>query len=219
VRSGWVAAPGRGPLVLEADRRADARDARPAVFLDRDGVLNELTRDPVSGDPESPLKVGDVRLIAGAAAAVHELARAGFVLVCVSNQPAAAKRKATVEQLQAVHERVLDLLTRQRAHVDASRLCPHHPDGAAPALSGPCCCRKPRPGMLLDAAARLDLDLDASWIVGDTDADVAAGHAAGCRTVLLEYPGSARKRSHDARPELRAADLRCAAALLLRERF
>jgi histidinol-phosphate phosphatase family protein len=218
VRPGWVEARGRGSLAFDANGRAAAHDARPAVFLDRDGVLNELARDPVSGDPESPLAVGDVQLIAGAAAAARELAQAGFVLVCVSNQPAAAKRKATVEQLQAVHERVLDLLARRQARLDASRLCLHHPDGTAPLLSGPCCCRKPRPGMLLDAAARLDLDLGASWIVGDTDADIAAGHAAGCRTILLEHPGSAHKRSRDACPELRATDLAGAVALLLGER-
>ncbi len=214
MRPGWVETPGRGPLTFEPGARVGAHNARPAVFLDRDGVLNELTRDPVSEYPESPLAVADVRLIAGAAAAARGLAQAGFVLVCVSNQPAAAKGMTSVHQLQAVHERVLDLLARQRVHVDGSRLCLHHPDGQAPVLSGPCCCRKPRPGMLLDAAARLHLDLDTSWIIGDTDADVAAGHSAGCRAILLEYPGSAHKRSDNARPELLAADLACAAALL-----
>jgi D-glycero-D-manno-heptose 1,7-bisphosphate phosphatase len=223
VRRGWVETPEGGPLAFEPDRLVDdrrvgAHACRPAVFLDRDGVLNELARDPVSGDPESPLAVDGVQLIAGAAAAARELARAGFVLVCISNQPAAAKGKTTVERLQTVHERVLDLLARQQVALDASRLCLHHPDGVAPALSGRCRCRKPRPGMLLDAAAGLGLDLGASWMVGDTDADVAAGHGAGCRTILLEYPGSAHKRSRGARCELHATDLAHAVAPLLRER-
>jgi D-glycero-D-manno-heptose 1,7-bisphosphate phosphatase len=215
VRPGWSEALQHGLLAFEPDHKPDARDARPAVFLDRDGVLNELVPDPVSGDPESPLAIADVRLIAGAAAAARELARAGFALVCVSNQPAAAKERVTIEQLLAVHERVVDLLAREQVHLDASRICLHHPGGTAPVLSRPCACRKPRPGMLLDAAAGLGIDLRSSWMIGDTDGDVVAGRRAGCRTVLVEHPGSAHKRVCGARPELLARDLACAVALLV----
>jgi D-glycero-D-manno-heptose 1,7-bisphosphate phosphatase len=212
---GWSPVPVHGPLALEPDDRPSARECRPAVFLDRDGVLNELVPDPDTGKPESPLEVADVRLVAGAAAAARELAGAGFALVCVSNQPAAAKGKATIAQLHAVHERVLALLAEQGVRLDASRLCLHHPDGLAPALSGPCDCRKPKPGMLLDAAGELGLDLGASWMLGDTDADVQAGHNAGCRTILIEYPGSAHKRTGAARPEALSPDLASAVASLL----
>ena len=215
VSGSWTEA-GRGLLAFEPDARMDAGGERPVVFLDRDGVLNELAPDPLSGGPESPLALSDVRLIAGAAAAARELARAGFALVCVSNQPAAAKGTTTVEQLQAIHERVLTLLALEHVHLDASRLCLHHPDGVVPDLSRSCCCRKPKPGMLLDAAARLGLALGASWMVGDTEADVAAGKRAGCRTILIEYPGSAHKRSRAAHSGLRAADLACAVPLLRR---
>jgi D-glycero-D-manno-heptose 1,7-bisphosphate phosphatase len=191
---------------------------RPAAFLDRDGVLNELVPDPSSGRPESPLRADDVRLLPGAAAAASELAHAGFVLVCVSNQPAAAKGKVSVEQLHAVHARVLDLLGREGVRLDASRLCLHHPDGVIVELSGPCDCRKPAPGMLLDAAEALGLDLAASWMLGDTDTDVAAGRAAGCRTVLIEQAASAHKRGGGADPDLIAADLPEAVARLLDQR-
>ena len=85
-------------------------------------------------------------------------------------------------------------------------------------LSGPCDCRKPAPGMLLDAAGALELDLSRSWMLGDTDTDVEAGEAAGCRTVLIEYPGSAHKRSGQASPDLGAADLGEAVAQLLDQR-
>jgi D-glycero-D-manno-heptose 1,7-bisphosphate phosphatase len=214
-RHSWAHTSRSGLLAFEPGDPPDACALRPAVFLDRDGVLNELTPDLVSGDAESPLAVADVRLIAGAAAAARTLARAGFLLVCVSNQPAAAKGAGTIAQLQGVHERVLDLLAHEGVRVDTSRLCLHHPDGVAPSLSERCCCRKPRPGMLLDAAAGLGVDLHASWMIGDTDADVAAGHAAGCKTILLEHPGSAHKRTGGARPELLAADLAQAAPLLL----
>jgi D-glycero-D-manno-heptose 1,7-bisphosphate phosphatase len=207
----------RGPLAIGPS--AGSRSIAPgsaAVFLDRDGVLDAAVPDPVSGWPESPLHVADVRLLPGAAAAARQLADAGFALVCVSNQPAAAKGKATVEQLLAVHERVLELLARDGASLDASRLCPHHPEGVVAELSGPCPCRKPAPGMLTDAAAALALDLGASWMIGDTDADIAAGRAAGCRTALLDYPGSAHKRTGDAAQDMLAADLAQAVALLLR---
>ncbi len=189
--------------------------SRPAVFLDRDGVLNEGVPDPDSGALESPLRVEDVHLLPGVAAAVRRLAAAGFTLVCTSNQPAAAKGRVTVEELLAVHERVAELLARESARLDASYLCFHHPDGVVPELSGPCPCRKPAPGMLLDAADALGLELGASWMFGDTDADVGAGAAAGCRTVLLAYPGSAHKRSGAARADLLAADLPGGVAQLL----
>ena len=191
--------------------------SRPAAFLDRDGVLNEGVPDPDSGALESPLRVEDVRLLPGVAAALRMLAAAGFALVCVSNQPAAAKGRATVDELLAVHERVAELLAREGARLDGSYLCFHHPDGVVPALSGPCSCRKPAPGMLLEAADALGLELGASWFLGDTDTDVFAGEAAGCRTVLLEYPGSAHKRPGPAWADLHAADLPGGVAQLLGE--
>jgi D-glycero-D-manno-heptose 1,7-bisphosphate phosphatase len=188
---------------------------RAAVFLDRDGVLNELVADPASGAGESPLRVGDVRLLAGAGAALRALADGGFALICVSNQPAAAKGRVPAERLLAVHERVVALLAREGAHLDGSRLCLHHPNGVVAELSGPCDCRKPAPGMLLDAARELGVDVGASWMVGDTDADVGAGRAAGCRTLLIEHPGSIHKRSRGVRADLAAPDLARGAALLL----
>ena len=191
---------------------------RPAAFLDRDGTLNEFVLDPVSGLPESPLRVADVRLIEGAAAAARELARAGFALVCVSNQPAAAKGKVSLERLLAVHERVLELLREDGVQLDAFRLCLHHPQGVVPELSGPCGCRKPAPGMLLDAAVELGLDLASSWMLGDTDSDIVAGHAAGCRTVLIEHPGSAHKRVAEESPDVVASNLADGVAQLLDER-
>jgi D-glycero-D-manno-heptose 1,7-bisphosphate phosphatase len=206
-----------GPDVGAAAPTCEPRAASgpPVVLLDRDGVLDELVRDPVSGLPESPLHVRDVRLVEGAAAAAACLARAGFRLACVSNQPAAAKGRASVAQLLAVHARVAELLARDGVRLDALRLCLHHPDGTVPALSGPCPCRKPAPGMLLGVAAELGVDARACWMVGDTDADVAAGRAAGCRTALIEYPGSVHKRLGRAHPDLTAASLDDAVARLL----
>jgi D-glycero-D-manno-heptose 1,7-bisphosphate phosphatase len=159
-----------------------------------------------------------VRLIEGSAAAARRLAAAGFALVCVSNQPAAAKGKISVERLLAVHERVLELLREQGVQLDAFRLCLHHPEGVVPELSGPCDCRKPAPGMLLDTAEELGLDLASSWMLGDTDSDVVAGHAAGCRAVLIEHPGSAHKRAAEVSPDLVASNLADGVAQVLERR-
>ena len=94
-------------------------------------------------------------------------------------------------------------------------MCLHHPDGVVPELSGPCDCRKPAPGMLVDAARELDLDLERSWMVGDTDADVEAGRAAGCRTALILNAASAHKRSREVGADLEGPDLAHVSALVL----
>jgi D-glycero-D-manno-heptose 1,7-bisphosphate phosphatase len=183
------------------------RRATLAVFLDRDGVINALVPDPETGQPESPLRVADVRLLDGAAEALAQLADAGFLLVGASNQPAAAKGKATRTELELVQQRVLDLLAAEGAGFDDFRICWHHADAADSELRGPCECRKPAPGMLLDAARVHDIDLARSWMVGDTDTDVLAGIAAGTRTILIEHPPSAFKRSGTTSETLRASDL------------
>jgi D-glycero-D-manno-heptose 1,7-bisphosphate phosphatase len=188
---------------------------RGAVFVDRDGVINELVPDPVSGRPESPLRPADVRLVPGAAAALRRLADAGWPLVGVSNQPGAAKGFVAVKEIQAVQARVLELLAAEHARLDAFELCLHHPQGVVPELTGSCDCRKPAPGMLLQAARQLRLDLTASWMVGDTDADVAAGRAAGSRTVLIAHPDSAHKRSGGARPDAKVRNLAAAVSVIV----
>ena len=220
MREGWVLPAERGPLALDSpSAHTGPSQRRRAVFLDRDGVLNAAARDPESGFFEAPLRLADVHLLPGVAPALKRLAAEGYALVCTSNQPLAAKGKTTLDELMALHERVLELLATEGAHLDGSRLCPHHPDGSVAEFSGPCPCRKPAPGMLLDAAQDLDLDLEASWMLGDTDADVQAGQSAGARTVLIEYPPSAHKRLGGADPDLRAADLPGAVSRLLeRER-
>jgi D-glycero-D-manno-heptose 1,7-bisphosphate phosphatase len=216
VSSAWRGGGSAEPLLLPRDTGPCGRGVR-AIFLDRDGTLNELVPDPASGLPEGPLEPGAVRLIPGAAAAAKRLAWAGYTLVCVSNQPAAAKGKASVDELKAVHEKVLALLLAEDVEIALSLLCIHHPEGSIAALSGPCECRKPAPGMLLRAASVLTLDLDASWVIGDTDTDVAAGRRAGCRAVLLEHPPSKHKRTGESDAALRAADLSGASEELLRD--
>lgn len=192
--------------------------SRAAAFIDRDGVINRLIVDPASATPESPLTVADVALIDGASRALARLAAAGFALVGASNQPAAAKRRVSVRQLDLIQARVLELLAGDGVWFDDFRLCFHHPDGTDPDLSGACECRKPAPGMLLQAAVAHDLDLGRSWMVGDTDADVLAGRAAGCRTALVLNPDSAHKRIAGVAADLEVPSLASFASEVLRSR-
>lgn len=188
---------------------------RPAVFLDRDGVLNDLVPDPQTGRPESPLHPADVVLLPGVAHAVNRVRDAGYLTVGVSNQPAAAKGAVPLDELEAVQARVVELLATAGAALDAMYVCFHHPEGVVPGLAVDCSCRKPEPGMLLDAAAALELDLAASWLVGDTDTDLVAATAAGVRAVLIEHPGSAHKREAVSRSVSVAPDLPHAVTVIL----
>jgi D-glycero-D-manno-heptose 1,7-bisphosphate phosphatase len=188
---------------------------RAAAFVDRDGVVNGLVPDPVSGLPESPLHPSDVALMPGAADALRRLAGAGWLLVGISNQPSAAKGFVPVSELEAVQARVMALLAAEGARFDAFKMCLHHPQGVVPELTADCDCRKPAPGMLLDAARELGIDLRASWMIGDTDGDVLAGTAAGCQTVLVRARGSVHKRAGNGRPNAVVPDLPAATELLL----
>lgn len=150
----------------------------PAVFLDRDGTLNEMVYDPTHGLLDSPRRPGQVRAVAHADQLLRELRAMGFLIVLVTNQPGIAKGTLAVEELHAVNLELAKALAP--SHWDALEFCPHHPE------FGPACgCRKPLPGMLLKAAREHGVDLQKSWMVGDGLVDVQAGKAAGCRTILL----------------------------------
>lgn len=152
---------------------------KAAVFLDRDGVLVEdlglLSR------PE------ELRVLPGVPAALTRLRQAGFVLVVITNQPVVARGLAKESDVQAVHHSLeASLLAAGAPRIDAWYYCPHHPKAEVLAYRVICDCRKPRAGMLRQAARDLGLDLAASYMVGDRITDVAAGASAGCRTVLVE---------------------------------
>jgi D-glycero-D-manno-heptose 1,7-bisphosphate phosphatase len=188
---------------------------RRAVFVDRDGVVNQVVPDPQSGLGESPLRVADVELIPGAGTALAQLREAGWLVVCVTNQPAAAKGSIRLSGLMKIHEHILTLLAEEKGVFDGVRMCLHHPDGVVGEFSGVCACRKPQPGMLLEAAAEYGIDLARSWMIGDTDADVLAGRAVGVRTVLVSTEGTAHKRSGSVRADVVAENIGDAAAKIL----
>ncbi|MFO1059980.1 MAG: HAD family hydrolase [Dongiaceae bacterium] len=143
-----------------------------AVFLDRDGVLNE----PVvrHGRPYPPQSTAELVVARDVPAACARLKRAGFLLICVTNQPDIARGRTTPEAVASINAALA-----ARLPIDEFRVCPHDdPDG--------CDCRKPRPGLLLAAALQHRIELSASIMVGDRWRDIAAGRAAGCRTVLID---------------------------------
>jgi D-glycero-D-manno-heptose 1,7-bisphosphate phosphatase len=148
-----------------------------AFFLDRDGVIIEDAHYLADAD--------QVRLLPGAAAAIAQLNRAGVAVVVVTNQSGVARGLFPESRIAEVHQRLDELLAREGARIDRYYHCPHHPTEGVGAYRRDCDCRKPRPGMLLRAAAELGLDLSASWMVGDKLSDAQAAHAAGCRTVLV----------------------------------
>ncbi len=159
-----------------------------AIFMDRDGTLNEMVYDETHGLLDSPRRPEQVVLIAGVAAFMREARESGYKLVVVTNQPGIAKGTLTLPELEAVNGRLAELLKLEGAWWDALYFCPHHPKGP-PGVASPyvmdCDCRKPKPGMLIRAAAEMGIDLHASWMVGDGLNDIQAGNTAGCRTVLV----------------------------------
>jgi D-glycero-D-manno-heptose 1,7-bisphosphate phosphatase len=148
---------------------------RRAAFLDRDGVLVEILRDPELGILYTAFHPDQLRIPRNVEPSLRRLRDLGFERIVVSNQPGVAKGHFTGEHLSRVHERL-----QQLVDVDAIYVCPHHPDAGSP-----CDCRKPAPGMLLRAARERGIDLSASVMIGDSLDDVRAGERAGTRTVLL----------------------------------
>jgi D-glycero-D-manno-heptose 1,7-bisphosphate phosphatase len=154
---------------------------RAAVFLDRDGVLNEAHVQ--GGVPMPPGSLEAFRILPGAAEACTAFSAAGLVLVVVTNQPDLSRGALTPADLEAMHERL-----RESLPLDDIVVCPHDDHDGCP-------CRKPRPGMILDAARRLDLDLNRSVCVGDRWRDVEAGRRAGVHTVHIDWGHGERLRS------------------------
>jgi D-glycero-D-manno-heptose 1,7-bisphosphate phosphatase len=188
---------------------------RRAVFLDRDGVVNEPSWDRVDERYESPVHPRDVVLAESAVEGLRTLAGDGYLTIVISNQPAAAKGKASLSDLWAVHERIVELLVVEGVEVDDCRYCFHHPDGVDSDLGRVCECRKPSPGLILAAASEHSVDLAASWMVGDSDTDMLAGEGAGCRTVLVEHVQSRHRRRGVANPRATVRNLAAAAAFII----
>lgn len=174
------------------------RTSRRAVFLDRDGVINRCeVRD---GKPYAPRHLQDFRLLPGTVRAVRELKQAGLLVIVVTNQPDIGNGLVDASVVDAMHEKL-----RRVSPIDDIMVCPHRQDEG-------CSCRKPRPGMLIEAARRWNIDIRRSFMVGDRWGDVVAGQVAGCYTVFINRH---YKESQQAEPDGRAASLPAAARLIV----
>ncbi|HEY6185195.1 MAG TPA: HAD family hydrolase [Terriglobales bacterium] len=159
---------------------------KKAAFLDRDGVINEKA-------PEGAYitRWEDVRFLPGIAEAIAQLNLAGFQVIIISNQRCVAKGLITTAELETLHRRMVEWLSARGAVVNAVYYCPHEK------TQPPCDCRKPSPGMLLQAAKEHAIDLSQSWMIGDSESDVKAGHAAGCKTVRIQMSDTTNPTSAD----------------------
>ena len=157
------------------------RQKQKAVFLDRDGTINKYVgflRD-----------IADFELIDGVSDAIRDINNSGYLAIAVTNQPVIARGEVTFGELNEIHNKMETLLGLDGAYMDGIYFCPHHPhkgfDSEVPELKIDCECRKPKPGMLLQAAEDFNIDLSKSWMVGDSENDIRAGIAAGCKTALI----------------------------------
>lgn len=154
-----------------------------AVFLDRDGVINRK-----APDGQYVTRWEDFHLLPGVVEGIAQLNRAGIRVIVVTNQRCVAKGLLTESDLQRLHSRMSAQLAQAGAFIDAIYYCPH-------SLEASCGCRKPAPGMLLEAAREHNLDLSTSWMIGDSGSDIQAGKIAGCRTVLVSTNNAAEQEA------------------------
>lgn len=171
-----------------------------AVFLDRDGVINRaLERD---GKPYPPTSLAEFEILPGVAEACNKLKTAGFLLIVTTNQPDVGRGTLKQQVVDAIHAHMMAQLP-----IDLVEVCFHPGKGLSD-----CDCRKPKPGMLLRAAIDLQIDLAQSWMVGDRWRDIDCGHAAGCKTIFIDYGYAESLRQ---KPDFSARNLAEAADIIL----
>lgn len=167
------------------------KNRQRAVFLDRDGTIN-VYKGLIS-------RVQDLELIPNIAETIRKINESGYLAIVVTNQPVIARGDCTVEELERIHEKLETLLGQEGAYIDDIFYCPHHPDkgfaGERPEYKIACGCRKPKPGMLLQAAEKYNIDLAQSYMVGDDERDMEAGRQAGCTVYHTECNVAVKYRS------------------------
>lgn len=157
------------------------KNKQKAIFLDRDGTINKYVgflRD-----------INDFELIDGVGEAIKKINGSGYLAIVVTNQPVIARGEVTFQGLREIHDKMETLLGEEGAYLDGIYFCPHHPhkgfEGEIPELKFDCDCRKPKTGMLKEAAENFNINLSESWIVGDGETDVLCGQNAGCKTAFI----------------------------------
>ena len=157
------------------------RNKQKAIFLDRDGTINKYV-----GYLRTPEQF---ELLEGVGEAIRKINLSGYLAIVVTNQPVIARGEVTVDDLQEIHNKMETMLGKEGAYLDGVYYCPHHPDkgfaGEVEELKIVCECRKPKAGLLLQAAKDFNIDLSQSWMIGDSENDVLSGKNAGCKTALI----------------------------------
>jgi D-glycero-D-manno-heptose 1,7-bisphosphate phosphatase len=157
-----------------------------AIFIDRDGTLNEMVYDSNHGIFDSPMLPEQVKLKQGAVDLVRGAKALGYKIIIITNQPGIAKGTLKLSDLEKINEKIINSIGKE--FIDDIIVCPHHPKGLLDPNSPyimECDCRKPKPGMLIQAANKHSIDLSRSLMIGDGITDVQAGKAVGCKTMLV----------------------------------
>ena len=187
-----------------------------AVFLDRDGVLNELVWNIKSNEFEAPHKSSDYKLLPGVIDSLKELLNLNYKLFVVTNQPDYAKGKTTLEDLKLVHEKMHSIFKENNVNITEYYYCYHHPQGIVPAYSIACECRKPGNLSLRQASLKYGLDMANSWMIGDRDGDIECGQASCVRTIMIKVEQSL-KNAMKSRPDYKVNNLQEAVEIIKKE--
>lgn len=150
---------------------------KKAVFLDRDGTI--VAHEPYLSSPDQ------LKLLPNAVQGIRLFREYGYLIIIVTNQSGVARGFFDEERLMLIHKRLMDMLEEEGVVIDGIYYCPHHTEGIIEQYKINCDCRKPSPGMLLDAARKYHIDLTQSLMIGDSEADMLAGRNAGCKCVLI----------------------------------
>ncbi|MFK7832212.1 MAG: HAD-IIIA family hydrolase [Winogradskyella sp.] len=188
-----------GDLVSGKVARLNRSHKQKAVFLDRDGVINK--------EVDQLRHIDDFELIEGVIDAIKNLNKSDYIVIVITNQPVIAKGFITLSELELIHKKMDTLLGNEGAFLDDLFYCPHHPEtgfeGEVKALKMECACRKPQPGMLIEASEKYNIDLNTSWFIGDRYTDIKAGKSANTNTILLKtgHAGNDKHRFSDLEPD------------------
>ena len=185
-------------LERELISRKSLRNRQRAIFLDRDGTINQKN-GLISCEDQ-------FELMPGVAAAIKMINRSGYLAIVVTNQPVVARGLCGIKDVERIHQKMETLLGQEGAYLDAIQFCPHHPDQGYPEENPdykiPCHCRKPDTGMLEVCVQRFNIDLAQSWMVGDTTVDIQTGINAGTRTALVLTGEAGKDGKYSAAPDL-----------------
>ena len=172
-----------------------------AIFLDRDGVINEVIYHKGINKPSSPWKIDEFKFINGIEETLHRFKEKNYKLFIITNQPDIARQNIEKGVTEQINKKIFEKLP-----IDDIQICPHDD-------SDKCCCRKPKPGMIMDLAYHYDIDLDKSFLIGDGWKDMNAGSQAGCKTILIQ-----KSYNKEVEADFKVLDLNTAGDIILNEK-